>query len=66
MTSPMSETALHWMKARNLNPAPSRETLIYALGRVGRESLPPELLEILSASSFGWKLNGLPTVEYVN
>lgn len=67
MPSLVSETALLWMTTRNLNPLPSRETLIYAMGRVGREELPEGILEFLSSFPLGWRrAQALPEVEYVN
>ena len=43
-----------WTQERNLSLRDERETFIYALGRVGREDLPPEVWVFLVEHSRMW------------
>ena len=43
-----------WTQERNLSFRAERETLIYVLGRVGREELPPEVLIFLAEHLKEW------------
>lgn len=63
MTS--TEATLLWMESRNLKPLPSRETLIYARGRMRHEKLPEEILKFLAAY-FPWTRHEGPDLDFVN
>jgi len=43
-----------WVEKRNLSLLERRETLIYILGRMGHEPLPPELWLFLATHSSMW------------
>jgi len=43
-----------WTQERNLSPLAEQETLIYILGRVGREDLPPEVWVFLANFLMSW------------
>ena len=49
----MTSTEL-WTRKRNLSFQAERETLIYVLGRVGREELPPEVWVFLASHVMFW------------
>jgi len=44
MFSGMTSASRSWAEERNLSHNSERETLIYILGRVGREEIPQDLL----------------------
>jgi|SaaInlStandDraft_4_1057021.scaffolds.fasta_scaffold35731_3 hypothetical protein len=43
-----------WTQERNLSFQAGRETLIYILGRVGREDLPPEVWVFIATHVIFW------------
>jgi len=44
-----------WTRTRNLNLSDRDETIIYLLGRIGREPIPPELLVWLATHPKVWR-----------
>jgi len=53
----MTSAAEDWTRKRNLSVKSERETLIYLLGRIGRETIPQDLLIFFALRFPGGFLN---------